>query len=142
MGSNHMHELFRSNRQISNRFLEKGESKVLRGNQFRNGISAPLTFELGKNFSEKTSSSSLKFTLTSELYYGKTQFRAGGQSLPYYGQEKNWNKNILKNKAKVFFDLRDAVPYGEEFDYNLINDGYGGYGENCVINLTPIYETI
>lgn len=138
MGSNHMHEILRDN----NRFLEQGDRKSIRGNQFRNGISIPLVFKLGDKFKKniQLSSSSLKFVLSSKLYYGKEVFRKNGQSLAYYGQEKNWDENISKNIAKVFFDLRDAIPNKNKFDFNQINDGHGNYGENCIINLIATYE--
>lgn len=143
MGSNHMHDLFRDSKRLSNRFLEKGETKILKGNQFRKGISIPLTYHFDSKFLEDTrqSSASLQFILSSELYYGKYSFKERGESLSYHGQEKHWNKNIAEGKAKVFFNVRDAIRPDETFDFNQINDGFGNFGKDCIINLTAVYRT-
>ena len=139
MGSNHMHELFRNSNHLTNNSIGIGERKTVRGNEFRNGLCCSKTFSLGEAFQKdiRLSDSSLKFVLSSDLYYEKEVIRTKGQSLSYHGQSKAWDKNLSEGKAKVFFNISDVANI---IDCDLINDGNGNYGKECVIELVATYE--
>jgi hypothetical protein len=118
----------------------------LSANSFSNGIaSGAFTLGSGWNVSTSQSSSTLRFSAMTNVYYsganGNTLLVAEGGRIPFYSQIQNYTSDIYANgEARVILDLRPAGVYGSDFNANLLNDGNGVFGSLFEVTFRPAYE--
>ncbi len=121
-----------------------GTGQIISGSAFVNGIYA-VTFDLGTGFdvSKQQSSATLRFSAATAIYYSagtsNTLLFAAGDIIPHYSQVQTWTEDQFASaQAKIILDLR---PDGStSFNYLMVNDGAGNFGNNADTLITPVYE--
>jgi len=118
-------------------------------NNFANGLLA-VTANLNSggfvfDVSNQESSSSLRFSATSAIYYsgdnGNQLLVPMGGNIPFFSQIQTWTADQYAGGiARVVFDLRPSGVYGSDFNPNLLNNGSGAFGASFTVSALPAYQ--
>jgi len=110
-----------------------------------NGL-LPLTMDLGAGYdvSKSQSSSTLRFTASTDLYYSSGSENillvAAGEELPFYHGIQDYSLDLFDSQmAKVVFDLRPASVEGSNFNSSMVNDETN-FGAALTLEIKPLYE--